>query len=247
MGSRAGAVLLTCWKITELRNPVTSARLLCRPARLGGSGDSSPHTADGALAALRATARRLYGSPSLDGRRCALIGLGRVGERLGRLLAAEGADLTATDIDPGRQGVCDALGAAWCDPEKIVAADVDILIPAALGGLLTPEVVPELRCEAIAGPANDQLASPEVADLLHARSILWVPDQVVSAGGVINAVTTELHRLDAAEARARVAAIETTVDDLLATAGEHGRPPARVAADLARHRIGAPSGRVPAA
>lgn len=145
--------------------------VFCRPARLGGSGDSSPHTADGALAALRAAARHLYGTASLDGRRCALVGLGRVGERLGRLLAAEGAEVTATDIDPGKRDVCDALGAAWCDPAEIVAADADFLVPAALGGLLTGEAVGRLRCRAVVGPANDQLAEPGVADLLHRRAI----------------------------------------------------------------------------
>ncbi|MDH6223789.1 Glu/Leu/Phe/Val dehydrogenase family protein [Streptomyces sp. MJP52] len=215
----------------------TTPYVFCRPARLGGSGDSSPHTARGSLAALRAVGRRLYGTASMKGLRLAVMGLGRVGAGLARLLAAEGAALTVTDIDPAGRGIADELGALWCPPDGILAADVDILVPAALGSVLTAQTVPELRCRAVVGPANNQLASPDVADLLHHRGIVWVPDHVVSAGGVINAVSTELHRVGADRAQARVLAIGTTVDELLDTAHRHGRTPARAAEELALRRL----------
>jgi glutamate dehydrogenase/leucine dehydrogenase/SAM-dependent methyltransferase len=217
----------------------TTPHVFCRPAHLGGSGDSSPHTAQGTLAALRAVSRRLYGTSSLGGRSLAVIGLGRVGAGLARLLAAEGAVLTVTDIDPDEQKISDGLGAVWRSPDEILAADVDIVVPAALGSVLTRQTAADLRCRAVVGPANNQLATPDVADLLHQRDIIWVPDYVASAGGVIDAVSTELHRVSADEARARVRAIEDTVDALLDTAQRHGQTPAQAASELARRRLSA--------
>ncbi|WBO68518.1 Glu/Leu/Phe/Val dehydrogenase dimerization domain-containing protein [Streptomyces camelliae] len=216
--------------------------VFCRPAHQGGSGDSSPHTAQGAFAALRAVSRRLYGTPSLAGRTVAVAGLGRVGAALARLLAAEGAALTVTDIDPDKRTIGEELGAVWAAPEKILGADVDIVVPAALGSVLDRQTVADLRCRAVVGPANNQLATPEAAELLHERGIVWVPDYVASAGGVIHAVSVELHRLTADEARARVDAIERTVDDLLDTARSRGQSPAQAAGELARRRLGAASG-----
>ncbi|MDP9849030.1 Glu/Leu/Phe/Val dehydrogenase family protein [Streptosporangium lutulentum] len=211
--------------------------VFCKPEDLGGSGDSSPHTARGTLAALRAVGRRLYGDGDLEGRRMALIGLGHVGEHLARLLAAEGVELTVTDIDTAKRELAEELGAAWRSPEEIVSADVDILIPAALGGVLTTRAVRDLRCRAVAGPANNQLDTPEVSELLHQRGIVWIPDYIASAGGVINAMTTELHGLGVDQALARVNAIEGTVADLLKTADDLGVTPAQAGLEMARRRI----------
>ncbi|KAB2970858.1 Glu/Leu/Phe/Val dehydrogenase [Streptomyces sp. SS1-1] len=215
----------------------TTPHVFCRPAHLGGSGDSSPHTAQGSLAALRAVGRQVHGTASMDGRRLAVIGLGRVGAALARLLAAEGAHLTVTDVDAGKRGVAEELGAVWSSPDDILGAEVDIVVPAALGSVLTRQNVAGLRCRAVVGPANNQLASPDVADLLHHRGILWVPDYVASAGGVIHAVSTELHHAGADEARTRVLAIENTVHDLLDTARRRGQTPAQAADALATDRL----------
>ncbi|MEU4930619.1 Glu/Leu/Phe/Val dehydrogenase dimerization domain-containing protein [Streptomyces yokosukanensis] len=217
--------------------------VFCRPEGSGGSGDSSPHTALGTLAALRAVCRHLYGTPVLAGRRLAVVGLGRVGGHLARLLAAEGAALTVTDIDPGRRAAADALGAVWRGPREILGDDVDILVPAALGSLLTREAVPRLRCRAVVGPANNQLATPDVADLMRRHDIVWVPDYVAGAGGVVHAVSTELHRAGPDEARARVLAVERTVTELLGTAEREGVTPAQAAAETARRRLHAASDR----
>ncbi|MQY40737.1 Leucine dehydrogenase [Streptomyces sp. RB17] len=219
----------------------TTPHVFCRPAHLGGSDDSSPHTAQGTLAALRAVSRRLYGTASLDGRSLAVVGLGRVGADLARLLAAEGAALTVTDIDPDKRSTADELDAVWRSPDEILAANVDILVPAALGSVLTRQTVAELHCRAVVGPANNQLATPDVADLLHHRDIIWVPDYVASAGGVINAISTELHHVSADDAHARVRAIEDTVDDLLDTAQRRGQTPAQAAGELAMRRLRAAS------
>ncbi|WP_214322824.1 Glu/Leu/Phe/Val dehydrogenase family protein [Nonomuraea sediminis] len=221
--------------------------VFCKPIQHGGSGDSSPATASGTLAALRAVSQRLHGTRALTGVRLSLVGLGSVGLRLARLLAEEGADLLVSDIDHAKQAASEELGATWASPEQALTSDVDILVPAALGGILTEDVVPRLRCAAIAGPANNQLATPTVADLLHRRGIVWVPDYVVSAGGVIHALTMELHHQPPDDARERVEAIEHTVAGLLDTAEHQQVTPAQAATELARLRLNAsPSNSRPA-
>lgn len=214
-----------------------TTHVFCKPEEQGGSGDSSPATALGTLAALRAVRQRLHGVSTLAGARLSVVGLGSVGLRLARLLAAEGADLLVSDIDPAKRERAGELGAAWVSPGEGLTADVDILVPAALGGVLTEQIVPELRCAAIAGPANNQLATPDVADLLHLRGIVWVPDYVVSAGGVINALTMELHHGTTQEARERVEAIMHTVADLLHAADHQQVTLAQAVSQLARRRL----------
>jgi leucine dehydrogenase len=213
--------------------------VFCAPEDRGGSGDSSPHTAAGVIAALREVCARIHGSPDLSGRRLVIIGLGSVGGHLARQLCALGASLAVTDIDPGKQALAKDLGADWVQPGDAMTAQADVLVPAALGGVLTREIVPRLRCAAIAGPANNQLAEPDVAGLLHRRGIVWVPDYVVSAGGVIYALAVELHKQDPQTAAARVAAIAGTVRLLLDTAAQTRADPATAALELAQRRLSA--------
>jgi leucine dehydrogenase len=178
-------------------------------------------------------------SDSLRGLRLAVVGLGSVGARIAALLSDAGAELVLSDIDPDKKALADRLGAAWLDdPRQGLTADVDILVPAALGGVLTEEIVPELRCRAIAGPANNQLAVPRVADALHERGIAWVPDYIASAGGVINAVTIELDKGSADQALRRVRGIEDTVTELLQSADSRRVTLAAVAEEMVRARLG---------
>ncbi|MBO0850960.1 MAG: Glu/Leu/Phe/Val dehydrogenase, partial [Pseudonocardia sp.] len=137
--------------------------VFCRPESLGGSGDSSAHTADGVLAALCAVCGHLDGRTGPSGLAVTVVGLGHVGERLARALTAAGARLTVTDIDPARRELAAELGARWLGPATAWTADADVLVPAALGGTLTRSLVPALRCRAIVGPANNQIAEDEVA------------------------------------------------------------------------------------
>jgi leucine dehydrogenase len=211
--------------------------VFCRPARQGGSGDSSPHTAIGTLAALRAVSRHIHGTPDLTGRRVAVVGLGSVGGKIARLLADEGAVLLLSDIDPAKRALSAELGATWSNPDEALTAEVDILVPAALGGVLTEQNAPKLRCAAIAGPANNQLATPGIADLLHGRGIVWVPDYVASAGGVIHALTVELHHGTAEDALTRVQAIEKTVTNLLTAAERTSTTLAHTAHELTQLRL----------
>lgn len=205
----------------------------CRPAEHGGSGDSSGPTAEGVLAAIGALCAHRFGDAGVRGLRITLIGLGNVGTHLAKALTSAGAALTVTDVDPGRRTLADAVGAAWIAPEEAATAPADLLVPAALGGLLTPEVVPRLRCAAIAGPANNQVTDERVAGMLHERGVLWLPDPVVSAGGVIYGTGVELRGLTPAAALAEVRGIGATVTRLL----QAGASPHTAAKELAEARL----------
>ncbi|MFG1658387.1 Glu/Leu/Phe/Val dehydrogenase dimerization domain-containing protein [Micromonospora chersina] len=209
----------------------------CRPVSAGGSGDSSEHTAAGVLAALHALCAERFGSSDLSTRSFAVLGLGRVGGHVLRMLADARAALVTGDVDDSRRALAAAAGAAWASPQDCLTADVDVLVPAALGGLLTPHTVPTLRCAAIAGPANNQLDAPATANLLHQRGILWAPDIIVSAGGIIHATAVELHDETSAQATVRVHAIADTLTDILRTAHATGSTPADAARSHARQRI----------
>ncbi len=214
-----------------------TAHVFCRPAEDGGSGDSSVHTARGTLAALGAVADEAFGSPDLAGRTFGVIGLGAVGAHVARLLDRAGARLVVTDVNPATRSLAEELGATWVDPETAIAAEVDILVPAALGGLLTERTVPLLRCAAVAGPANNQLDEPATARLLAARGILWAPDVVVSAGGVIHAIGVELRRESEEQLSERLSGIAATLRQVFHTARTHRTTPADAAAELAGQRV----------
>ena len=215
--------------------------VLCR------DGDSSPGTAAGVLAALKAVAADRFGSSELSGRSFAVLGVGRVGTHVLRLLSEAGARVVCSDVDPSRRTVAESFAATWTDPRSCLTAEVDVLVPAALGGVLTPAVVPALRCAAVAGPANNQLDEPATADLLHARGILWAPDVVVSAGGIIHAIATELHAESPERVGARIAGIGDTLAGILEAARETSSTPATAASRLADWLVGSPAVTVPAA
>jgi len=209
-------------------------QVFCRPEQLGGSGDPAAYTAAGVRAALDAVCRlwsdaaggeKTPESPVVRGRSVTVIGLGHVGAHLASGLARDGARLTVTDIDPSRRAFAEQLGATWCEPEAAPTLEADLLVPAALGGMLTAELVPALCCRAIVGPANNQLAEDGVAALLHERGIRWVPDYLASAGGVTYAVARELHGAGLDEAQRRVHAIGTVTEELLRTADRLGIHP----------------------
>ena len=124
-----------------------------------GSGDPSPWTALGCEVALRTTCEHAFGTSDLSGRTVAVIGLGSVGGRLAELLHAGGAELVVADVDQSKRELAERLGATWTDPHSAMTAEVDVLAPCALGGVLNDDTVPALRCKAIAGAANNQLAS----------------------------------------------------------------------------------------
>lgn len=206
----------------------------------GGSGDPSPLTALGVEDAIRATCRRRFGDGSLRGRSIAVIGLGHVGSRVAARCARAGASLLVSDIDGRKRALAERLGARWTTPAEALLADVDVLVPCALGGVFDPVTVGRLRCRAIAGSANNQLTTDAVAELLHARGILWAPDFVVNAGGMINiAVELEPGGYDPARARRRVREIGARLDEIYDVAAATGATPLAAATALAERRLAA--------
>jgi leucine dehydrogenase len=202
----------------------------------GGGGDPSPLTALGVEHAIRACCEWEYSNPSLRGRRICILGLGHVGSRVARRCARAGARLVVTDVDESKRHLAEQLGARWVSSKRALEADVDVLTPCALGGILDEDTVPRLRCHIVAGAANNQLAGDAVADLLRKRGILWAPDFVVNAGGLIN-IAVELAGYDAAIASRRVRRIADTLREIFEDARAAGITPLAAAMARARQRL----------
>jgi leucine dehydrogenase len=214
----------------------------------GSSGDPSPWTALGVQEAIRVACERVWGSGDLAGRSVAVIGLGRVGGALARGLAEAGARLIVADVDDGKRALAAELGADWTDPERALRAEVDVVAPCALGGVLNEGSVPALRCRAVGGAANNQLAAEPVADLLMEHGVLWAPDFVANAGGIINiSVELEPEGYAAERAEARVRAIGDTLRTIFDDAAAAGTTPLAAATDLAHRRLAEASAPPPAA
>jgi leucine dehydrogenase len=178
---------------------------------LGGSGDPSPATALGVLWAMRAVGERLWGSPSLAGRHVVVSGVGKVGSALVAHLDAEGAKLTLADVDEAKlTPLAERYGTMTVVAEAAHSVPCDIFSPCALGAVLNSTTIPELRCDAVVGSANNQLASLADAERLRHRSIAYAPDFVASAGGVIN-IADEAHGYNRERAYARMETIHDTL------------------------------------
>jgi leucine dehydrogenase len=218
-----------------------------RPLEQGGSGDPGSHTAAGVEAAMRACCEHRFGSTSLAGRRIAIVGVGNVGGQLARALAAAAASLVLADVDERKRTLADELGAEWIDPQAALRARLDLLAPCALGRVIDERLAGELRCEIVCGSANNQLSDPHLADRLAARGILFAPDFIANAGGLIN-VALELTGYDPEVAARRVAAIESVMSGIIEQADAAGLTPLGAAEELARLRLAtAPRSRLAAA
>ncbi|SDN26121.1 Leu/Phe/Val dehydrogenase [Pseudomonas jinjuensis] len=199
-------------------------------------GDPSPHTALGVFAGIRATALARLGGDDLEGLRVAIQGLGHVGYALAEHLAAAGAELLVSDLDAGKvQLAVEQLGAHPLANDTLLSTPCDILAPCGLGGVLTSESVAHLRCAAVAGAANNQLAQPEVADELEARGILYAPDYVINSGGLIF-VALQHQGESPSNITAHLSQISTRLTEVYAHAQADRSSPARVA-DMLAERI----------
>ena len=200
------------------------------------SGDPSPFTAHGVFRAMQAAAFHRWQSANLTGRAVAIQGCGSVGYQLARELHKAGARLMVTDIDSARAArVAKELGAKQIQPDKIFDADAEILAPCALGGILNDETIPRLRVALVCGAANNQLGEDRHAEALEARGILYVPDYVANAGGIINGAR-EMGRAPV-DSNAAIEAIYDTVLQILALAAAQHIAPARAADRLAEARL----------
>ena len=209
--------------------------------RGGGSGDPSPVTARGVWFGIRAAVRHKLQQSDLSGVRVAIQGLGHVGYNLARLLAQDGARLIVADIDRMRvERAADELSAKAVEVDEILSTECEVLAPCALGGVLNDDTIPRLACRIVAGAANNQLLEDRHGAALHARGILYAPDYVINAGGLIN-ITLELEPggYDRGRALARVEAIGATLAEVFERAASAGLPTQEVADRVARERIAA--------
>jgi leucine dehydrogenase len=204
-----------------------------RPLADGGCGDPSPYTAHGVEVAIRAS---LPGG-SLAGRHVIVVGLGHVGAKLARRLRQGGATLTVSDVDPDKRALAQRLFARWVQPADALTVDADVLAPCALGGVLDAATVAALHVHVVAGAANNQLANESVADDLRERGIVWAPDFVVNAGGLI-AVADELHGFDPDRVEHAIEGIGETLKEIYARAAVAGSNTLLAAVELAAERSG---------
>jgi leucine dehydrogenase len=203
------------------------------------SGDPSPVTARGVFRSIQAAAFQRWGTSDLAGRKVALQGCGNVGYHLARELFAAGASLIVADVNPqATTRIAGELKATITDTRHIHSVVADIYAPCALGGILNSGTIPELRCEIISGAANNQLLEPADADRIEARGILYVPDFIANAGGVING-TRELLGWARETAMARVEAIYQTTLDIFRLAQSRGITTAAAAEQVALDRLNA--------
>lgn len=202
------------------------------------SGDPSPVTAYGVYRGVKACAAIRWDDDGLAGRHVVVQGLGHVGYHLCVDLAAEGARLTVTDIDPERvERVVDELGATGVKPDAVYDVEADVFAPCALGAVVNDETLARMRFEVIAGSANNQLARSDVhGPALHERGILYAPDYVINAGGLIN-VYGEIHGWAPGRAKRKAGDIYGTLLRIFELARAEGIPPAAAANRVAERRI----------
>jgi valine dehydrogenase (NAD+) len=210
-----------------------------RSVEHGGAGDSSILTAWGVFQGMRAAAEHTWGSPVLRGRTVGLAGLGKVGKYLAGHLLEDGATVVATDVNPAARD--------WArtthpeielveDTHTLITSDIDVYAPCALGGALDDDTVPVLRAKVVAGGANNQLAHPGIEKTLQERGVLYTPDYLVNAGGVIQ-VADEIEGFNFERAKLRATGIFQTTRRILSMAAEEGVSPAVAADRLAEHRM----------
>jgi leucine dehydrogenase len=214
------------------------AHVYCRSVERGGSGDPGPFTARGVFHGIRASVARASGSPDLDGRRILVQGVGDVGARLAEQLADAGARVLVSDIDGLRaSALAERIGAEVVASETALEVECDVYAPCALGATLNASTIPQLRCHVVAGCANNQLAEPEDAMRLHVAGILYAPDYVINAGGVINAWGTESLGWSTDQVEARLAGIGDSLAEIYARAEADGITTEAAAERRARSRL----------
>ena len=188
---------------------------------------------------IKAAVKRALGKDSLAGLHIALQGAGSVAGGVARHAAAEGARLSIADVATDRvQRLADETGATIVSPDDILGLEADVISPCALGAILTAETIAALKAPIVAGGANNQLATPEDGERIAVRGILYAPDYVINAGGIINVSTEYVGDGDASLVRQRIDAIPGRLATIWAESAATGRDPAAVADAMAQKLIG---------
>jgi leucine dehydrogenase len=210
------------------------------PAEQGGvGGDPGPHTALGVFLGIKAAVKRALGRDSVEGLHIALQGAGSVATGVAMHAHAEGARLSIADVDQERaETLAGETEAEVVDPDTILALEADVLSPCALGAILDEQSIPALNTPIIAGAANNQLATPDDGVRLQERGILYAPDYVINAGGIINVCTEYLKDGDASLVRKRIEGIPVRLEQIWTESEASGRDPAAVADAMAQRLIG---------
>ena len=202
-------------------------------------GDPGPHTALGVFLGIKAAVKRALGKDSLSGLHIAVQGAGSVATGVALHACAEGAKLSIADVDRAKaQKLADATNGTVVSPDEILALEADVVSPNALGAILTEQSIAALKTPVVAGAANNQLAMPEDGERLHERGILYAPDYVINAGGIINVCTEYLGDGDASLVRQRIEGIPVRLEQIWAESASSGRDPAAVADAMAQQLIG---------
>ena len=187
--------------------------VFARTAGAGGAGNPGPFTALGVFTSIQVVVERLFGDASLVGKRIMIQGVGSVGRELIELLRKAGAEVFFSDVDEAAVAYfCDEVGLQCFSPDEVYDNPCDILAPCAVGGVLDEKTIPRLRCRAVAGAANNQLANPEDASRLRERGILYAPDFIANSGGAIAIIGMETRGWSRKEAEEKVT--ETIKDNL---------------------------------
>ena len=210
------------------------------PVAAGSAGgDPGPYTAMGVYLGVKAAAKRGLGADVMKDVHVAIQGVGSVGGGLARLLAKDGARLTLADVNADRaKALAEELGVETVAADAILGIKADIVSPNALGAILTPESIAALQTTVVAGGANNQLATKAEGAALQARGILYAPDYVINAGGIINVGLEYLGQGDQAEVNARIARIPDRLIEVWDESNRTGAPAADVADSIARRLIG---------
>lgn len=212
--------------------------VFCRSVAQGGSGDPGPYTARGVFHGIRASVRYAFGSEDLGGRSVLVQGVGDVGERLAEQLADAGARVLVSDIDDARAtSVAERIGADIVAPDDAISTECDVYAPCALGGTLNAASIPLLRCRVVAGCANNQLAEPSDADRLREAGVLYAPDFVINAGGVLYAWGREGLGWTLDQIEERHVGLGVALAEIYTHADDEGITTAEAAERIARGRI----------
>jgi leucine dehydrogenase len=211
--------------------------VFCRTEAAGGSGDTAPDTAVGVLHGIRAACKHAFGSDDLSRLTVVVQGAGGVGGRLIELLSQADARVIATDTDPVRLGQLEMKGIKTVSPEAALSTECDVLAPCATGGIINARSIPHLRSKVIAGGANNQLEKPSDSDLLRERGIVYAPDFVINAGGVLHGGGIEEQHWSPDVLAAKLAGIGDAIAEILERADREGVSTDAAARQIAVARI----------